>query len=96
MGESILDKYVGRYFEHYLVCTNYEISEEGFYQLADLYLRIEGKDTLHKLIDEINLIDANEDWDAFVLHLKRYESNINRATIQRIASVAKCVFESVK
>lgn len=89
MNESILDKYDERCFEHYLVCCNYEMTEEGFHDLATLYLKIEGKDRLCKLVDEINLIEANDDWDAFVLHLKRFSPNVDRATIQRIASIAK-------
>ena len=93
MDGNVLDKYAEHYFEHYLVCTNYAMSDEGFIDLAHLYLRIEGKDEFHKLVDEINLIEANDDWDAFVLHKKKSAPGIDRATVQKIASVAKCVFE---
>ena len=95
MGENILDKYCGHYFEHYLVCTQYEMNEEGYHGLADLYLQIEGKETFYKLIEEINLIEANDDWDAFVLRLKYFVPDANRAAVVKIAHIAKSVFDRI-
>ena len=92
MAESILDKYVGHYFEHYLICTSYEMTDKGYYELANRYLQIEGIDEFRNLIDEISRIEEANDWDAFVLYLKTHEPDVDRATIQRIASIAGKVF----
>ena len=58
-----LEKYPQHYFEHYLVCTDYEMTDNGFRDLAEKYIHIEGKDVFCELIGEIDQVELNDDWD---------------------------------
>ncbi|ANY70012.1 hypothetical protein BBD42_28555 [Paenibacillus sp. BIHB 4019] len=65
------EKYPEHYFEHYIACagtSHVSLDQEGFRELAQTYLHIEGIEALRELVQEIHAIAENNDWSFFADH----------------------------
>ncbi|GMK39411.1 hypothetical protein PCCS19_24650 [Paenibacillus sp. CCS19] len=88
-----MDKYPENYFEHFifsLSTTNQELNEAGFTALSNLYIEIEGREAFSKLIQEIEFIEENKDWDEFVQVAEEFGmENMELEDIKKLAACAR-------
>ncbi|RCW40648.1 hypothetical protein [Paenibacillus prosopidis] len=96
----MMEKYPENYFEHFifsLKATNKQQNEEGFADLAKLYIEIEGIDVFSELIKEIELIGANNDWGYFEKTAKEYElDNMGLENIKKLAEIARKIYNALR
>ncbi|UVI27413.1 hypothetical protein [Paenibacillus spongiae] len=94
----MVEKYPENYFEHFIFClktTNKQQNEEGFTELAKLYIEIEGIDVFSELIKEIQLIGANNDWGYFEKTAQEYElDNMDLENIKKLAEIASKIYST--
>ncbi|MCX7709437.1 MAG: hypothetical protein N2484_06255 [Clostridia bacterium] len=89
-NEELMDeRYPEGYFDHYIAMFQSEMNRSGFKEHADLYIKIEGYSEYKKLVDEIQCIGKNNDWDYFVYLAKELgKDNLDYTHIKELGEVA--------
>ena len=86
-----MKSYVDSYLEHYMICydmTNLEADRENYKKMPFIYKEIEGMESCKKLVDEINYLEHNNDWNSFQECLKILNIDLSKDKVIEIAKTA--------
>lgn len=94
--DIIYKKYPKGYFDQYVAMFASELTQDGYEEHASLFIHFEGMEEFTKLVNEIKLISANNDWHYYAEINEDEEDPLTLENIKAIGLAAIEIFNSIK